>query len=79
MLDVEKHILQELRIPLRLSKLSSSNNPNGEQDLALELGQRLLPVLKSLIRRRLHHTFDLKQNQAPPSGERFSQCVMVRK
>jgi phosphatidylserine decarboxylase len=73
MLDVEKHILQELRIPTETLEYLHHNQRMVNRIYSSELGLSYYVLQIADYDVDCITPFDLKQNQAPAQGERFSQ------
>ena len=73
MLDVEKHILQELRIPTETLEYLHHNQRMVNKIYSSELGQPYYVLQIADYDVDCITPFDLKQNQAAAQGERFSQ------
>src|ERR1051326_8143379 len=73
MLDVEKHILQELRIPTETLEYLHHNQRMVNRIYSSELGQSYYVLQIADYDVDCITPFDLKQNQAAAQGERFSQ------
>jgi phosphatidylserine decarboxylase len=73
MLDVEKHILQELRIPTETLEYLHHNQRMVNRIYSSELGLSYYVLQIADYDVDCITPFDLKQNQAAAQGERFSQ------
>jgi phosphatidylserine decarboxylase len=73
MLDVEKHILQDLRIPTETLEYLHHNQRMVNRIYSSELGQSYYVLQIADYDVDCITPFDLKQNQAAAQGERFSQ------
>src|SRR5882724_2703163 len=73
MLDVEKHILQELRIPTETLEYLHHNQRMVNKIYSSELGLSYYVLQVADYDVDCITPFDLKQNQAAAQGERFSQ------
>jgi phosphatidylserine decarboxylase len=73
MLDVEKHILDELRIPNETLEYLNHNQRMVNRIYSSELGQSYYVLQIADYDVDCITPFDLKQNQAAAQGERFSQ------
>lgn len=73
MLDVEKHILQELRIPTESLEYLHHNQRMVNRIYSSELGLNYYVLQIADYDVDCITPFDLKQNQAAAQGERFSQ------
>jgi phosphatidylserine decarboxylase len=72
MLDVEKHILQDLRIPTDTLEYLHHNQRMVNRIFSSELGQNYYVLQIADYDVDCITPFDLKQNQAAAQGERFS-------